>query len=143
MPDAKGETFIDIKAGSFSTDVSYRPASGFGVYIKNGTFGQRPDEVFRHADKAALRVSQLRDAFEKDGAIKQLTLAGMQVLLGETDIRKTETFLNVRQILMLLHEIEKSVQQTEKPRSFFRRLKKACGLKPSQTIFKLWADAWK
>jgi hypothetical protein len=122
--DPNGETFIDIRLGAFSTEVSYRPAFGFGIFIKEGIFGQRPDELFRHADKAATRIMQLRNTFEKDGSIKQLTLADMQVLLGVTDVRKAETFLNVQQVLMLLHEIGKSVQQTEKTEELFQEIEK-------------------
>jgi len=102
--DPNGETFIDVKAGNFSTEVSYRPAFGFGIYIKNATFGQRPDEVFRHAGKAATRVSQLRDAFEKYGTIKQLTIADMSVLVGLGDapeVQKKEIFLSDQQVSAL------------------------------------------
>jgi hypothetical protein len=112
--DPKGETFIDVKAGSFSTEVSYRPAFGFGIYIKNGTFGQRPDEVFRHADKAVTRVLQLRDAFEREGTIGQLTLAEMQILVGPTQDQIAETESYFKQIVTLLEKVQQLIQEMEK-----------------------------
>ncbi|QDF41311.1 XRE family transcriptional regulator [Bradyrhizobium symbiodeficiens] len=81
-----GESFIDISEGDFRTEVSYRPNFGFGVYVTPRAFGQRPDEVFRTADKAAKRIWQLRESFLKDGVLKHLTLVEMRVLTGLTQV---------------------------------------------------------
>ncbi|WP_051462971.1 helix-turn-helix domain-containing protein [Bradyrhizobium sp. URHA0013] len=95
-PDAKiavdeaesegGESFIDISDGDFRTEVSYRPSFGFGIYVTPGVYGQRPDEVFRNADKAAKRIGQLRESFSRDGVLKHLTLVEMRVLSGLTQV---------------------------------------------------------
>ena len=92
----EGETFIDIADGEFFTTVSYRPAFGFGIYVTPSAFGQRPDEVFRSAQKAARRILQLRDTFEKDGVVKHLTLHEMRILAGFTQV-EVATALDVKQ----------------------------------------------
>ncbi|UPT92446.1 helix-turn-helix domain-containing protein (plasmid) [Bradyrhizobium barranii subsp. apii] len=81
-----GESFIDISDGDFRTEVSYRPNFGFGIYVTTGVFGQRPDEVFRNAAKAAKRIGQLRESFFRDGVLRHLTLVEMRVLTGLTQV---------------------------------------------------------
>ena len=61
----EGETFIDIVDGEFATEVSYRPMFGFGIYVTPVTYGQRPDELFRSAQKAAQRSCNSGISFRK------------------------------------------------------------------------------
>lgn len=86
-----GESFIDIDDGDFSTEISYRPDVGFGVYVGDRIFGQRPDEIYRSATKAARRVAQLSESFKKDGLTTHLTLSEMRELVGLTQAKMAET----------------------------------------------------
>ncbi len=78
--DQSGETFLDIAKGDFITQVSFRPNLGIGIFISEATYGQRPDEVYRNAEKAANRVEQLYRQFEKSGSVGYLTLLDMRKL---------------------------------------------------------------
>ena len=82
--DPKGETFIDLSDGEFATEVSYRPEVGFGIFVSERTFGQRPDEIYRSAAKAAQRIAQLRATFASAGAITYLTLSEIRQLMDLT-----------------------------------------------------------
>jgi DNA-binding XRE family transcriptional regulator len=102
--DPKGETFIDLVEGSFSTEVSYRPDVGFGIYVSDPTFGQRPDEIYRSAAKAAQRIKQLRVSYENGGLVTYLTLAEIRQLMDLTQ-EKVAATLAIKQ---------PSVQRVEK-----------------------------
>lgn len=82
--DPHADVWIDICRGQFSTNVSYRPTVGFGVYLEAPEYGQRPDEV--HADplKAARRIQLLHRSFERTGITSALDLASIRELLGVT-----------------------------------------------------------
>lgn len=58
----KGEIFFDIKGTDVSTEASYKPGFGFGIYTSSPSYGQRPDEVHEAAEKAAERLAGIRDA---------------------------------------------------------------------------------
>lgn len=89
--DPNGETFIDLSCGRFGTEISYRPDSGFGIFISEGAYGQRPDEVYRSASKAAQRIEQLRVSFETGETPTYLSLAEMRQLMELTQERVAET----------------------------------------------------
>ena len=82
--DPKGESFIDLTDGSFSTEISYRPEAGFGIFVSDREYGQRPDEVYRSAAKAAQRIVQLRDSHANAGSTRYLTLAEIRQLMDLT-----------------------------------------------------------
>lgn len=88
--DVRGEHFIDIARGAFSTEVTFRLGFGFGVFVSDGVFGQRPDEVFKSPKKAAARIDQLKSSFLKDGHISPLGLAEMRGLSGLTQVELAE-----------------------------------------------------
>jgi DNA-binding XRE family transcriptional regulator len=94
--DPKGEAFIDLVDGNFNTEVSYRPDVGFGIYVSDPTFGQRPDEIYRSASKAAQRIVQLRESYENGGLIKHLTLAEIRQLMDLTQ-EKVAAALAIKQ----------------------------------------------
>jgi DNA-binding XRE family transcriptional regulator len=89
--DPKGEAFIDLTDGAFHTEVSYRPEVGFGIYVSDNTFGQRPDEIYRSASKAAQRIVQLRESYKNAGSIAHLTLAEIRQLMDLTQEKVAET----------------------------------------------------
>ena len=88
--DPSGETFIDIAKDDFTAQVSFRPNAGVGIFISEATYGQRPDEVYRNAEKAANRVEQLFKQFEKSGFIGYLTLLDMRRLNKLSQVDLTE-----------------------------------------------------
>lgn len=82
--DPKGESFIDLTDGEFSTEISYRPETGFGIFVSDRQYGQRPDEIYRSAAKAAQRIVQLRDSYANVGSTTYLTLAEIRQLMDLT-----------------------------------------------------------
>lgn len=82
--DPKGESFIDLTDGEFSTEISFRPETGFGIFVSDRQYGQRPDEIYRSAAKAAQRIVQLRDSYANVGSITYLTLAEIRQLMDLT-----------------------------------------------------------
>jgi DNA-binding XRE family transcriptional regulator len=92
----KGETFIDLRDGNFNTEVSYRPDVGFGIYVSDPTFGQRPDELYRSASKAAQRILQLQESYELGGLVRHLTLAEIRQLMDLTQ-EKVAAALEIKQ----------------------------------------------
>ena len=102
--DPNGETWIDIRTPEFSTNVSYRPSEGFGVYVSDGAYGDGPDEIFRVAEKAVQRVAQLCAHAANDGEATVLTLADIRALAGYTQT----------QVARALSIKQPSVQRTER-----------------------------
>jgi hypothetical protein len=84
--DPDGETFLDLSEDGFTAEVSHRADSGFGIYVKPGLYGQRPDEVYKTAAKAAQRIVRLRNSFREDGELKYLTLLDMRLHAGRTQV---------------------------------------------------------
>lgn len=88
--DVRSEHFLDIECGSFSTEVSFKLHFGFGIFVSDGLYGERPDEVFRSPKKAAARVTQLKKSYEADGHISPLKLAEIRSLVGLTQVELAE-----------------------------------------------------
>lgn len=102
--DPGGETWIDIASPGFSTNVSYRPAHGFGIYVSEAGYGEGPDEIFRVAETAARRVAQLYAHAADDSEAAVLTLADIRALAGFTQV----------QVASALRITQPSVQKTER-----------------------------
>jgi len=88
--DPKGETLLDVSDGTFNTEVSYRPDAGFGIFISDSKYGQRPDEIYRSASKAAQRIVQLKESWEHAGLTTYLTLAQIRQLMDLTQEKVAE-----------------------------------------------------
>jgi DNA-binding XRE family transcriptional regulator len=88
--DPKGETLLDLSDGTFSTEVSYRPDVGFGIFVSDSKYGQRPDEIYRSASKAAQRIVQLKESYEHAGLTTYLTLAEIRQLMDLTQEKVAE-----------------------------------------------------
>jgi DNA-binding XRE family transcriptional regulator len=88
--DPKGETFLDLSDGAFNTEVSYRPDVGFGIFVSDSKYGQRPDEIYRSASKAAQRIVQLKESYEHAGLTTYLTLAEIRQLMDLTQEKVAE-----------------------------------------------------
>src|SRR3954469_25158613 len=82
--DPKGQTFLDLSDGTFSTEVSYRPDVGFGIFVSDSKYGQRHDEIYRSASKAAKRIVKLKESYEQAGATTHLTLTQIRQLMDLT-----------------------------------------------------------
>ncbi|MDP9813914.1 DNA-binding XRE family transcriptional regulator [Rhizobium tibeticum] len=94
--DPNGETFLDISKNDFFTQISFRPHAGLGVFISDDAYGQRPDEVYRNAVKAANRVEQLFKQFEKSGSVGYLTLLEMRKLNNLSQVELAQA-LSIKQ----------------------------------------------
>ena len=83
----EGEFFLDVAFAGFATEVSYRSEVGFGLFVSDGEFGQKPDEIFKSPQKAAIRIQQLKQLFEAEGRLAPLGLADLRALLGLTQVQ--------------------------------------------------------
>lgn len=104
-----GESFITISIGNFQTEVSYRKEAGLGLFHSPATFGQRPDEIFRSAEKAARRIGQLHHSFEQSGVVKPLGLTQIRQLVGATQ-GEIAAALSIRQPSVQRAEKRENVQ---------------------------------
>lgn len=90
-PDSSGgEYFLDVTLDGFQTEVSYKNGIGFGVFVSEGAFGQKPDEVFKSPAKTVLRLQQLRNLFIAEGRLAPLGLAELRALVGFTQAQLAE-----------------------------------------------------
>lgn len=57
----RGIWWVDFCLGYQKTTVAWRPRHGYGIWADNDphNFSDRPDEVYKDVDKAALRVVEL------------------------------------------------------------------------------------
>lgn len=102
--EPNGEWWADISVEGWRTTVSWRASSKFGVYTSDDGFGFKPDEVYADAQKAALRLLQLRRRTERDreGAaaltlkdVRQLTAVSQEVVAerlkkGQAEVSRLE-----------------------------------------------------
>jgi DNA-binding XRE family transcriptional regulator len=70
--------------------IGYRPDVGFGIFISDSKYGQRPDEIYRSASKAAQRFVQLKESYEHAGLTTYLTLAEIRQLMDLTQEKVAE-----------------------------------------------------
>ena len=93
--------------GNFSIEVSYRLGYGFGFYVGNATYGQKPDEVFRTTNRAATNAyCSFSEFIRPVETMRPLTLVDMRELLGLTQV----------QVAIALSIKQPSVQRIEKKR---------------------------
>lgn len=77
-----GEWFVDLQDGDWNSTVSWRPDRKFGLFTSHDGYGERPDEIFADADKAATRLSQMASRFRLSGETGSFTLKDIRQLMG-------------------------------------------------------------
>jgi len=96
--DNAPEFLIIRKAPDYLIDVEWRPRGGFGVSSsrRNDPLSgfDEPDEMYRHASSAALRIVELWTTEGRTDASKKLAIAELRLLQGMTQKSLAE-FLNV------------------------------------------------
>lgn len=86
--DPENEWFFDLIYGTGEANpalklvVSWRRQFGFGIYISKAEYGERPNEVYRQANTAAIRVTQLLEQWRARKEIAPLWLSDMRRLIG-------------------------------------------------------------
>ncbi len=94
--DPNAEVWIDSSLDSFFTNVSYRPAIGFGVYLETPELGQQPDELHATPSKAAKRIQQLYRSYKNNGTVAPLDLGSIRELYEVTQQQLADA-LNIQQ----------------------------------------------
>lgn len=88
--DPAGEWWLDLKIDGFTTQVAWRPASGFGLFDADAGYGDRPSELYRHAEQASIRLAQLAAKHRANEATGGLSLREIRQLVGEQQVRLAE-----------------------------------------------------
>ena len=83
--DKDGVWWLDLVVDDRPTTVFWKAETGFGLFVSEETFGQRPDELHTDASKAAKRLLQIaeRQASHEGGI---MTLKELRLLLGQTQM---------------------------------------------------------
>jgi hypothetical protein len=80
--DPAGEWFVDLAIGDFQTNVAWRPSYGFGLFTSEEGYGDYPNEVFRKAEIAALRIQQLHFQWLNSRRMSPAWLPQLRQLIG-------------------------------------------------------------
>lgn len=82
-----GEWWLDLEIGGLPVTLSWREAIGFGLYTRDerdAGLGDRPDEIYRKAGDAGLRLLRLAAESKGRRAPAQLGLRDVRHLVGKT-----------------------------------------------------------
>jgi hypothetical protein len=88
--DPKGEWWFDFKLDAFKTSVVWRQAQGFGVFTSEGSYGSRPDEVYRTPDLVVRRLVQLVANWRSNASIGGLCLREVRTLVDKAQVDLAE-----------------------------------------------------
>ena len=80
----EGDWWLDMTLDGFSTQVLWRDRFGFGLFLDEAAFGDRPSEAFTDASKAAVRLRQLAARYAAVHETAPLTLQDIRQLTGES-----------------------------------------------------------
>jgi hypothetical protein len=92
----EGEWWLDLSRGGFETTVAWRPAFGFGIFTSEPEYGDRPDEIYRNADKAARRICQLEAKRRLGSEGSKMWLKDLRSIIGEAQVVVAER-LHIKQ----------------------------------------------
>ena len=85
--DPKGEWMLDIVQGRFRTSVAWRSALGFGIFsARDHGIGDRPDEIYKHAEAAAARVCQLIQRVKSGAPWEFMVLKELRQLMETSQV---------------------------------------------------------
>lgn len=79
-----GEWWIDIEIDGMHANISWKIATGFGIFNNESGYGGRPQEIYRNPDEASVRILQLAAQWRKNSRFEKLNLSDLRHLLGET-----------------------------------------------------------
>ncbi|WP_424139688.1 helix-turn-helix domain-containing protein [Roseomonas chloroacetimidivorans] len=85
-----GEWWFDVRTDRFVTNVSWKASRGFGIYLGEVGFGDRPDELYTDPALVALRVQQLAADAREGGRAEPMVVAEVRKLLGHTQVEVAE-----------------------------------------------------
>ena len=78
-----GAYWLDIKVGRRTHTLEFRESQGFGLHDPDGTYGERPAEVYRDPLRAVRRIVQLARA---DRMIRGMGLKDLRELYGQSQV---------------------------------------------------------
>jgi hypothetical protein len=80
--DPAGEWFVDLSLDGFRTQVAWRPSFGYGLFTSGVAYGDRPNEIFRTAELAARRLSQMYAQWQATEQVSPPWLMQLRQLVG-------------------------------------------------------------
>ena len=83
----EGEWWIDIREVSHEPErlitLVWRPDRGFGLFTQGNGYGDQPNELYREAERAITRITQLLTTKpDKDAALRPMDLGDLRNLVG-------------------------------------------------------------
>ncbi len=85
QPDHQdGEWWFDVRAGKTVIPVSWRSDRGFGLYVENSGYGEKPSEIYQDPRLVCRRVRELSDAAAMGSAPTPMRLGQVRKLVGMT-----------------------------------------------------------
>lgn len=82
----EGAYYLDLQDGEVGIEVIFRQRVGFGFFIGEAGYGQRPDEIYHTPEKAATRALMLHRQLLREGHVDPLDLATIRTLSGRTQV---------------------------------------------------------
>jgi hypothetical protein len=84
--DPAGEWFLDLDLDGLALGVSWLASRGFGLFVREDDvgLGDRPDELYRDPQQAALRLLQLAASWKQTASRPPLGLRDVRHLVGES-----------------------------------------------------------
>lgn len=87
----EGEWWVDLEIDGMRSNVLWTPTLGFGVFIDEGSYGTRPQEIYKKPAEASARILQLAAQWRRDSHLHPLGLRELRHLLGETQSGLAQT----------------------------------------------------
>lgn len=79
-----GEWWFDIKLDGLETQVSWTSSRGFGIYLGEPGYGERPSETYGDAGLVARRLQQMIRNGTTGAALAPMAMGQVRRLLGRT-----------------------------------------------------------
>jgi DNA-binding phage protein len=79
-----GEWWFDIRHCDLETQVSWHPRRGFGFYLAEPGYGERPTEIYSDPNLAARRLRQIVADMDAGEALAPMAMGQVRRLLGRT-----------------------------------------------------------
>jgi hypothetical protein len=81
---ADGEWWFDIGLGGQEIQVSWQVGRGFGIYLGEPGYGERPSEIYADPRLVARRLSQIGSGAESGAGPSPMGMGQVRRLLGQT-----------------------------------------------------------
>lgn len=88
----KGVFWLDIRDGKFETHISWQKGIGFGFFadIESEGYGDKPTEIYRDANMANGRFSQMKANWVETSRIEPMELKNVRELVGTKQVQMAQ-----------------------------------------------------